>query len=217
VEQLAAKRSRPLRRIPLSRRSHIIGFQPLPTGITQHESALERDFVTITSFLDPTASITSQPVTIAFVDRDVRRRYTPDFLVTPTAHGALAELIEVKYSADLEANRAILEPGFEAARAWARERNTGFRVVTEREIRGMLLQNAKRLMPLRTAAIDTQLAELVLRAARSLEAPTFGKLLATLPQCPSLALATIWRLIARGDLRVDLSTDITFDSPVSAT
>jgi len=34
-----------LRRIPLSGRSHIIGFQPLATVTTVHESALERDFV----------------------------------------------------------------------------------------------------------------------------------------------------------------------------
>jgi D-amino-acid dehydrogenase len=60
-----------LRRIPLSHRSHIIGFQPLTTGIAEHESALERDFVTVTSFLEPGASITSQPVTISFLDVEV--------------------------------------------------------------------------------------------------------------------------------------------------
>jgi len=35
-----------MRRIPLSRRSHITGFQTLPvSGLTEHESALERDLV----------------------------------------------------------------------------------------------------------------------------------------------------------------------------
>ncbi len=83
-----------MRRIPLSRRSHIIGFQPLPTGTAEHESALERDFVTLASFLDPTASITSQPVTVTFQDGLSTRRYTPDFLVRRVT-GA-AELVEVK-------------------------------------------------------------------------------------------------------------------------
>jgi hypothetical protein len=55
-----------LRRIPLSRRSHIIGFQPLPTGTVEHESALERDFVVLSTFLDPHAVITAQPITITF-------------------------------------------------------------------------------------------------------------------------------------------------------
>jgi hypothetical protein len=40
----------PCTRTILSRRSHIIGIQPLTTGTAAHESALERDFVTITTF-----------------------------------------------------------------------------------------------------------------------------------------------------------------------
>jgi hypothetical protein len=47
-----------------------------------HERALERGFVTLTSFTGPTVSITSQPVTIRYFDGRTRRRYTPDFLVT---------------------------------------------------------------------------------------------------------------------------------------
>ena len=41
-----------MRRIPLSRRSHVTGFQPARSGAVDHESALERDFVTLTRFLD---------------------------------------------------------------------------------------------------------------------------------------------------------------------
>jgi hypothetical protein len=66
------------RRIPLNRRLYIIGFQSLPAGAIQHESALERDFVTLLSILDPSAIIRSQPVTIGFGDRGLRRCYTPD-------------------------------------------------------------------------------------------------------------------------------------------
>ena len=70
-----------MRRIPLSRRSHIIGFQPLATGTAEHESALERDFVILSSFLDPDAVITAQPITITFQVGAVTRRYTPDYSV----------------------------------------------------------------------------------------------------------------------------------------
>ena len=56
-----------MRRIPLSRRSHITGFQALSVSrAAQHESALERDFVTLTRFLDAAAQITSQPITFDF-------------------------------------------------------------------------------------------------------------------------------------------------------
>ena len=123
------------RRIPLSRRSHIIGFQSLPTGATDHESALERDFVTLTSFVEPSAVIHSQPVTIVFEDGGRRRHYTPDFLVQ---HSGGAELVEVKYENDLRAQRSTLIPGFQAAEHWARERHISFRVVTECDIRGRL-------------------------------------------------------------------------------
>jgi hypothetical protein len=52
-----------MRRIPLSGRSHVTGFQPTLTGTTEHESALERDFVTLCTVADPAAEITAQPVT----------------------------------------------------------------------------------------------------------------------------------------------------------
>lgn len=202
-----------MRRIPLSRRSHITGFQPLATGTTEHESALERDFVTLASFLYPDASITSQPVTLSFRDGATARRYTPDFLVRRPA--GPAELVEVKYRADLYANWRRLRPGFLVARDWAREHGATFRIATDRSIRGPVLNNAKRLLPLRRAPVDAGVAELVLDAARSTQAATFGGVLARLPLSREAGLAALWRLIARGALRVDLGAPITFDTRVS--
>jgi hypothetical protein len=202
-----------LRRIPLSRRSHIIGFQPLPTGTAEHESALERDFVTLTSFLDPGASITAQPITVSFRDGARARRYTPDFLVRSGA--GRSELIEVKYRADLCANWERLKPGFVAACMRARADGAAFRVVTEQEIRGTTLDNAKRLLPLRSAPCDPEIVQRAMTVVRSLDEPTFGSVLAAFPANRSLALATLWRLIARGALRVELSAPINFDTSVS--
>ncbi len=88
-----------MRRIPLSRWSHVTGFQPLPTGAVEHESALERDFVTLTSFLDANAAITSQPVTIRFEHCGECRRYTPDFLVRWS--NGRTDIVEIKYRANL--------------------------------------------------------------------------------------------------------------------
>lgn len=202
-----------MRRIPLSRRSHIIGFQPLATGTTEHESALERDFVTLTSFLYPDASITSQPITLSFRDGATARRYTPDFLVRYAV--APAQVVEVKYRADLHANWRRLRPGFLVARDWAREHAATFRIATDRSIRGPVLNNAKRLLPLRRAPVDAGVAELVLDAARSLPTATFGGVLAGLPLSREAGLAALWRLIARRALRVDLGAPITFDTRVS--
>jgi hypothetical protein len=202
-----------LRRIPLSRRSHIIGFQPLATGTAEHESALERDFVTLTSFLHPDASITSQPITLTFGDGVKTRRYTPDFLVR--RRGAYGELVEVKYDEDLRANWTRLKPGFVAARLWARQHGAVFQIATERRIRGSMLDNAKRLLPLRQAPLDPRVAALALLATQSADAPTFGSVLAVLPVSRQAGLAALWRLIARGALRVDFAAPITFDTRVS--
>jgi hypothetical protein len=202
-----------LRRIPLSCRSHIVGFQPLPSGPVEHESALERDFVTLTSFTEPTVSITSQPVTIHYFDGRTRRRYTPDFLVTGARR--CTELIEIKYDADLRSNQKRLQPAFDAAEAWALERCGRFRVVTELEIRGPRLTNAQRLLPLRDAPIDLERAARVLAATRSQQYPTFGSVLAAMSG-DSISLGTLWRLIARGRLCADLSAAISLDTPIFA-
>src|SRR4051812_29410272 len=108
-----------MRRIPLSPRSHIIGFQSSPvSGVTELERALERDFVTLTSFLDASARIISQPITLSFLEGVTPRCYTPDFLV----HGSdgRSQLIEVKYRADLREKWRQWRPAFLAARDWAR-------------------------------------------------------------------------------------------------
>ena len=57
-----------MRRTPFSRRLHIVGFQPLPSDLVEHQSAFERDLVTFARFTEPTVLITSQPVTIAYAD-----------------------------------------------------------------------------------------------------------------------------------------------------
>jgi TnsA endonuclease N terminal len=196
-----------LRRIPLSRRSHIIGFQPLPTGTAEHESALERDFVILSAFLDPQAVITAQPITITFQVGAVTRRYTPDYSVAWS--DGKREIVEVKYLSDLRANQERFKERFATMEDWARARGASFRVATEREIRGYALENCKRLLPLRTAAFDPDIARSVVSAARRLSAPAFDAVLTAVPADRPSVLATLWCLLARGALYVDLSLPIT--------
>jgi hypothetical protein len=201
-----------LRRIPLSRRSHIIGFQPLPTGTADHESALERDFVILSSFLDPDAVITAQPITITFQVGAVIRRYTPDYSVDWS--DGKREIVEVKYLSDLRANQERFKARFAAMEDWARVRGASFRIATEREIRGCALENAKRLFPLRTASFDPDIAQSVLSAVRRLPAPTFANVMSAVPADRPAVLATLWCLLARGALHVDLSLPITPGSTI---
>ncbi len=202
-----------MRRIPLSRRSHVTGFQALSTGIAEHESALERDFVTLTAFFDDGAVITAQPVTIRFEHEGRRRRYTPDFVMRS---GLGAErLIEIKYRRDLRAQWTWLRPAFEAARRWARTNGSTFLIVTESAIRGPRLEAAKRLLPLRAEPVDAAIATAMIDRVPRLETPNLGALLDTFPRNREAALSVIWRLIARRQLVVDLSTPIMRDTPVT--
>lgn len=190
-----------MRRIPLSHRSHVTGFNAVPTGMAEHESALERDFVTLSSFADRDAKITSQPVTIRFEHDGEQRRYTPDFLVE--WRDGRAALVEVKYWADLRARWKRFRPAFAAGRCWIRERGGSFRIATERAVRCPALDAAKRLLPLRTAALDPDLAEATLAMVQALREPTFHELVDAVPATREEALGVIWRMIARGMLRVD--------------
>lgn len=202
-----------LRRIPLSRRSHVTGFQSLATGLTEHESALERDFVTLTSFTDAAAIVTAQPVTIRFKDDGRQRRYTPDFRVDWSSGSV--DIVEIKYRTDLRAGWSRFRPAFAAARNWASNNGARFRIATERGIRGPRLEAAKRLLPLRSAPVDAVLAEQAVAYARA-HATSFGQLVDVLPASREAGLAVVWRLIARGALVVDLTMPIAADTRVTA-
>ena len=195
-----------MRRVPLSYRSHVTGFKAVPTGMAEHESALERDFVTLSSFADPDAKITSQPVTIRFEHDGERRRYTPDFLVE--WGDGRSELVEIKYWADLRAEWKRLRPAFAAGRRWIRERDGSFRIATDRTVRCPALDAAKRLLPLRGATLDPDLAETTLAMVQTLREPTFHELVDAVPAAREEALGVIWRMIARGMLRIDISAPI---------
>jgi hypothetical protein len=112
-----------VRRIPLSYRSHVTGFQGLPSGAIDYESALERDFVLLTLFDDPSARIRSQPVTLNFEHEGRHRRYTPDYLIEG---GGRFELIEIKYEADLQRTCSVPQNGAGASVQPPRANSKGF-------------------------------------------------------------------------------------------
>jgi hypothetical protein len=91
------------RRIPLSRRPHIIGFHSLSTGAIRHESVLELDFVTLISVLGHSSAIIRfQPGSVGFEARGLRRCYTPELGLR---RAECTELVEVKYEKDLRVHQ----------------------------------------------------------------------------------------------------------------
>ncbi|CAI9121783.1 Tn7 transposase TnsA N-terminal domain-containing protein [Brytella acorum] len=199
-----------MRRIPLSRRSHVTGFGSFETGLVEHESALERDFALLAAFDDPGARIVSQPTTIRFETPAGQRRYTPDFGVIWS--DGRYELVEVKYRADLRAKWSALRPGFATARSSMRAMNGSFRIVTETAIRVPRLDNARRLLPLRKAPLDADLAMAARAIVSRMGTPTLGETVMAMSCDRVMALGTIWRLMARGDLAFDPQLAVGFET-----
>lgn len=208
----------PTRKIPLSYRGHVTGRQSLAPGMESvwHESALERDFVTLSRF-DPTVlSVEHQPVTFRWRGADGRRRrYTPDYRVVRVTG---VDLVEVKHRADLKAEWDALRPAFEVARKWAMPQGIRFRIVTESAIRTPRLENAKRLLPRAGDQIDCTVARKVTDALSSGRAMPFSKLVdavsgASTPK--AVVLGAVWAMIANKTLSADMDKPIDGNTPLT--
>jgi hypothetical protein len=160
-----------MRRIPLSRRSHITGFRPL-----DGEAGRARERAR-TGFRDAGDVPRRWRHDYLAADHDRvpgRCAVAPDFRVIWTHISS--ELVEVKYRADLRTHWVRLRPGFVAARTLVKESCCRFRIATERGIRGPMLANARRLLPLHGVPLDPATSEQALRAAQSLRDPAFGQI-----------------------------------------
>lgn len=167
-----------VRKIPRSYRC-VTGRQAVMPGhpSVPFESTLERDYIRLAAFDPGLLRIEGQPVRIP-VESPERRgsSYIPDFLVRFN-DGRTPELVETKYSEELEAKTDRLTPKFAAARNFARDRGWTFRVATEKDIRIPRLKNVHFLLPYRWRRPDPGLsARLLICLAKEGELP-IGRLL----------------------------------------
>lgn len=188
------------RAIPLSRRSHITGSVPILGMSVKFESSLERDFLHLVAFETGVVSVVSQPMTIAFLDDGIERRYTPDFLVRRADRRP--ELVEIKYEADLRENKSRHDGSFAAARIWCGKQNWDFTVRTECFIRGARLANLKRLFRYRDSRIEEG------KRTRILKMLDMPRSIGSMGLSPDL-VASLWAMIANGEVNVSLDEPIT--------
>ena len=206
----------PARKIGRSRRA-LTGLIQVKGQPIAHESSLEMDLLMILDFLPSVANVRGQPVTIRFQDRAGHaRRYTPDMEVTLNAPLSGTTLYEVKYREDLFANLAQLKPGFMAARAYAREREQRFQILTEAEIRGPFLENVRFLRGYqRREAHDGIEGALVATLMAFEEATAEQVLLATFSDFDRARHIThLWRLLSVGRICGDLTHPLTMKTPL---
>jgi hypothetical protein len=208
----------PVRRIPLSYRSHVTGYQPFIPGARSigHESVLERDFVTICRFDEDVLGIEEQPVTINWIDADGHKhRYTPDYRVIRRTG---AEIVEVKYRTDLWEKWANYKPAFSAARDWAATCGMRFRIVTDRQIRGPLLANARRLLPRMHDPVPAEIERQIVGTLKCLQPVNMSTLVEAViaPVTPrEMILSALWPMLARRTLITDLNVEIDGNSILS--
>ncbi len=207
----------PARRIPLSYRSHVTGSQPFILGARAiaHESALERDFVTICRFDPEVIGVEEQPITIYWRDAAGReRRYTPDYKVIRRTG---VEIVEVKYWNDLAAHWRDYKPVFVMARDWATLQGMRFRIATDRNIRKPFLANAKRLLPRIDDGVPPEIKHRITWVLEQRQPVCLSDLVEAVigPESSrEIILSALWTLLARRVLLTNFDSDINGNSPV---
>ncbi len=187
------------------------------------ESSLERDLLIQLDFDLNVARFEEQPLRVPFVDKAGRpHSYTPDILIfyrtdIVPAKGMPPVLAEVKYRQDLFANWKELKPKFIAARAFAREREWRFRILTEIEIRTPYLENAKFLRQYRRVESDWDRVHLLLDTLNELRATTPNALTLACfkdPMNRAELIPMLWKLVAQCRIGCDLNLPLTMETPI---
>lgn len=156
----------PVRKIPLSSRS-ITGKRPSRKTniIHQFESTLERDLLTLLEFDDEVENYLVQPLIIKYLHQGKFRRYTPDMLVYYKAIlNKNPLLVEIKYGEELERKKEVLAPKFDAPKKYASEKGYDFKVITEKDIGTVYLQNIKFLSRYQSTIIEDFYVQRIIKA-----------------------------------------------------
>lgn len=214
----------PVRKIPRNYRN-ITGRITVSDGAESKgfESSLERDFLILLDFDITVVRFEEQPVTISYGDQEGRARtYTPDVLAfyrtdKPFSRTRVPCLFEVKYREDLKKGWKEFRPKFKAAIRYAKKRGWKFKIITEREIRSEYLDNAKFLRGYTHRFGNPQDQSRLLINLRELqETDPATLMLATSEDVMTRAmlLPTLWYLVAKRRVGVDLTRPLTMASRI---
>lgn len=205
---------------PNTSRRCLTGQVSLANGETAFfQSSLERDWLLVLDF-DPTVCrIAVEPFSIFYKVNGQERRYTPDVLAEHASSSGVNKTVvyEVKPREELNANWATYKTRFKVAVRRCREEGWRFKIVTEKEIRTPLLDNARFLRRYRSLPDNALTREQLLYTLKGLGQTTPQALLAAAywheePQMA--ALPTLWKLIASRAVVAMLHEPLTMGSPI---
>ena len=217
---------KPVRKIPNNHRS-ITGLVASRTasGLKAFESSLERDFFLLLEFDCNVFNYIEQPIKIPYKGKDSRMHtYTPDVLVVysqdkSTNKWPTPELCEIKYREDFFQQWPAAHLKYRAATRFAREKGWQFRIITEKEVRTPLLQNARFLLTYRRSEkdIDWKMCRVMIDKLNELRIATPEGLLLALYHDPinrAQALPILWFLIGSGFIGVNLFSPLTMSCQI---
>lgn len=216
----------PVRKIP---KNHLVvtgGFASQKNNrLLGFESLLEKDYMTLLEFDDSVKSFEEQPVRIQVSVKGRRLApYVPDILVNfhPGKGGKERNslLVEIKPTHYLVKHAEKYKPKFAAAKTYAAERGWQFQVVTEKDIRGPLLDNLKFLREYHRFSPTMQEIVPVLEAIKVAGGTcTFSELVDRLCGDDTGSrlriIPVVWHLIATRHLRINLNMPITDQVAIS--
>lgn len=159
-----------------------------------------------------------KPFTLRYQHEGSRRRYTPYVRADYEDAGEIASVVyEVKPRQELRDSWETYRPRFRAAMRYCRDHGWRFKVVTEREIRTALLENAKFLRRYRLLSEQTDCVLQLLYTLRALGKTTPQALLAAAywsDESKMAALPMLWKLLATRRIAADLQTRLTMSAAI---
>lgn len=206
----------PARKLKLSHRS-LTGRTATSGGSVTFESSLERDWFILLDFDLDVARFMEQPFTVSYRFDGQQRRYTPDALAEfgKTSGRSRTVVYEIKYHDDLRENWHEYRPRFLAANHHCRANGWTFALLTEREIRTPLLENATFLRRYRTIPDQPLIRMQLLYTLQALGPTTPQALLAAAyasQQSRMPALSMLWNMVAMRQIICDLNQPLTMCS-----
>lgn len=191
----------------------------MPSGRSAaHESTLERDLLLMLAFDRRVQRVLEQPFRLYYTLQGKEHRYTPDVQADFLEDGKEWSVVyEVKYREDLQENWLLYRPRFKAATAHCRANGWRFKLMTEHQIRGPEIENIRFLR--RYQHLQPQeLHRAALRQSLSITGPTTPKTLLAATwfdkEKQMAALCELWRLVAVGEIMVDLCIPLTMNSSI---
>jgi hypothetical protein len=205
----------PARRIKKSRRGQSGYFQSRKNGgAIAYESTLERDFFYQLEWDQRVSHFREQPLSISYRANGRRKPHVPDVLFVRSSGDVV--LVDVKYRSEIFERWTDLHPAFRAAARFAADYGWRYKLMTETEIRNRSLRNIRLLIPYRSNELASDRTADVINALND-QKSSVRDIVQRIRRSDidsAYCLATIWTLVAKGVLAVDLEQPLTLMSEV---